>query len=36
MSFSMPYFAIAASVSPPPAMLKASLLAMARAIVSVP
>jgi hypothetical protein len=32
----MPYLAIAASVSPPPAMLKAGLAAIARAIVSVP
>ena len=36
MSFSMPYLAIAARVSPPPAMLKAGDLAMARAMVSVP
>jgi hypothetical protein len=33
---SMPYFAMAASVSPPPAMLKALLAAIARASVSVP
>ena len=32
----MPYLAIAASVSPPPAMLKASDCAIARAMVSVP
>ena len=32
----MPYLAMAAKVSPPPAMLKASLSAIARAIVSVP
>ncbi len=32
----MPYLAIAASVSPPPAMLKALLSAMARAMASVP
>ena len=32
----MPYLAIAASVSPPPAMLKALLAAIARAMVSVP
>ena len=32
----MPYFAIAASVSPPPAMLNALDAAIARAIVSVP
>ena len=32
----MPYLAIAATVSPPPAMLNALLAAMARAIVSVP
>jgi hypothetical protein len=31
MSASMPYLAIAASVSPPPAMLKAGLAAIARA-----
>ncbi len=36
MSASMPYLAIAASVSPPPAMLNAGLAAMARATVSVP
>ena len=36
MSFSMPYLAIAARVSPPPAMLKALLAAIARATVSVP
>src|SRR5678809_1271727 len=36
MSCSMPYLAIAASVSPPPAMLNAFDAAIARAMVSVP
>ena len=36
MSSSMPYLAIAASVSPPPAMLNAGDAAIARAMVSVP
>eukprot|EP01136_Pigoraptor_vietnamica_P001849 Opistho-1_new@29015 len=36
MSFSMPYLAIAASVSPPPAMLKAGEWAIAAASVRVP
>ena len=36
MSFSMPYLAMAASVSPPPAIENALLSAIARAIVSVP
>ena len=36
MSFSMPYLAIAASVSPPPAMLNAGDAAIARAIAASP
>ena len=36
MSSAMPYLAIAASVSPPPARLNAGDAAIARAIVSVP